>query len=79
MAVWVRFEGPGKLHAHRWHVVKVLASRRAVTLCGRDVYDAIVEDKPGDGRPCLTCARLRSRSAGKKSAGKKSAGKTSVA
>jgi hypothetical protein len=54
---WVRFEGPGKLHAKRWHQVRT-SNLGAVTLCGVRLRteDEWVPD-PGIGLRCSSCAR----------------------
>jgi hypothetical protein len=62
---WVRFEGPGKLHAHRWHRVELSPFGRFVTLCGLYVGDAPISDRRGEGVVCASCQRLsRQRSGG---------------
>jgi hypothetical protein len=52
---WARFEGPGKLHAHRWHRVRQTPLGSYVTLCGYSVGAAQIYKAQGDGLECQTC------------------------
>jgi EAL domain-containing protein (putative c-di-GMP-specific phosphodiesterase class I) len=57
-AGWIRFEGPGKLHARRWHIAKPSPLRQPATYCGRFVGDARLTHARGSGPVCRTCERL---------------------
>jgi hypothetical protein len=59
--MWVRFEGPGKLHTHRWHQVKPSPLGGFVTLCGMYVHHAPLSETPGAGTICGNCAQLAQR------------------
>lgn len=55
---WVRFEGPGKLHVHRWHMAKTSPLNQLVTYCGMFVGRATVTELRGPGPVCGNCRRL---------------------
>jgi len=62
--VWLRFEGPGKLHHRRWHIAQRFPHNSWATLCGLVVRDAQVEPLPGDGPRCVTCESVAARQPG---------------
>lgn len=62
--VWLRFEGPGKLHKRHWHKARPFPPNNWATLCGIVVRDAEIADAPGEGPTCATCTAIASRQAG---------------
>jgi hypothetical protein len=62
--VWLRFEGPGKLHKRHWHMAKPFPPNTWATLCGIVVLHAELADAPGEGPTCATCTAIANRPVG---------------
>ena len=62
--VWLRFEGPGKLHLRHWHIAKPFPPNSWATLCGLVVRHAEIGDAPGEGPRCALCEAAAARRVG---------------
>jgi hypothetical protein len=62
--VWLRFEGPGKLHNRRWHIARAFPADSWGTLCGLIVREAEIADEPGEGPQCVSCVAFANRQTG---------------
>jgi len=62
--IWLRFEGPGKLHVRHWHIGKPFPPGGWATLCGIVVQNPQLVQDPGDGPRCVSCEAAAMRQAG---------------